>query len=238
MIDFVFSTSDLGRFAAMLLISSAVVIVPQMVSDLNSKMAESSVYARAKYIPKTTKSIHVLLCGDLSSTSIREFFHELFHEDHDMNNLHAIILQPEAPSYEVIQILRDINFSLTVSYLEGNALNEKDLTRALASKAKAIFIMTNKFSTDPDREDAKTILQEFSIMRYLRSHMEPNRKTFFCSQLIRPENKRHLALDPESNDAHLVVCINEIKMGVIAKAVSYPVSYVLSKSPPFDMFLR
>lgn len=37
-----------------------------------------------------------------------------------------------------------------------------------AGKAKAIFVMTNKFSTDPDEEDAKTILQQFSIQRYLR----------------------------------------------------------------------
>ena len=33
---------------------------------------------------------------------------------------------------------------------------------------QAIFIMTNKFSTNPDEEDAKTILQQFTIQKYLR----------------------------------------------------------------------
>lgn len=51
-------------------------------------------------------------------------------------------------------------------HLIGNALNDKDLKRAKASKARAIFIMTNKFSKDPDEEDAKTILQQFSKSVY------------------------------------------------------------------------
>ena len=38
-------------------------------------------------------SQHVLICGDLKSSSLREFFNELFHEDHDIKNLHAVILQ-------------------------------------------------------------------------------------------------------------------------------------------------
>jgi hypothetical protein len=126
----------------------------------------------------------------------------------------------------------------------------------MASEAKAIFIMTNKFSSNPDEEDAKTILQQFSIQRYLRLHGddknesffgkilsktseiqkqlvktedEEKKETLFCMQLIRPENKRHLVSsgtkDESGNSSNdLVVCLNEIKMGVIAKACIFPVS--------------
>jgi hypothetical protein len=53
----------------------------------------SSRWAREKYIPRP-KTKHVIICGDLKSTALREFFSELFHEDHENMNLHAVILQP------------------------------------------------------------------------------------------------------------------------------------------------
>jgi hypothetical protein len=46
---------------------------------------------------------------------------------------------------------------------------------------------------------------------------------------VRPENKRHLVtLDKteHSSDSELVICLNEIKMGVIAKAVIFPVGFL------------
>jgi len=99
------------------------------------------VYARASFYPKTSKTTHVLVCGDTRSSSLTEFFEELFHEDHDIVNLYAVVLQPDAPTYEMLQILRDPVYSLSVCYLEGNVLNEKDLKRAKASRAKVIMIM-------------------------------------------------------------------------------------------------
>ena len=215
----------LGRFAAMGMIIVAIIIVPQMTNELMEKISRQSVYARASYEPKTALSTHVLVCGDVKSSSLEEFFQELFHEDHDINNLYAVVLQPDSPTYEMEQILRDPTFSNTVTYLEGNVLNEKDLKRAKASRAKAIFIMTNKFSADPDEEDAKTILQQFSIQRYLRLHSEETKQSLFCLQLIRPENKRHLVTPVDKASTDLVICLNEFKMGVIAKAVIFPVRF-------------
>jgi hypothetical protein len=213
----------MGRFAAMGMIVVAIIIVPQMTNELMEKLSRQSVYARASYEPKTHNSSHVLVCGDVTSSSLEEFFQELFHEDHDSTNLYAVVLQPTAPSYEMLGILRDPVMGHTVVYLEGNALNEKDLKRAMASRAKAIFIMTNKFSADPDEEDAKTILQQFSIQRYLRLHSEQSKESLFCLQLIRPENKRHLVTSVDASSTDLVICLNEFKMGVIAKAVIFPV---------------
>lgn len=224
----------LGRFAAMGMIGIAIITVPDMTNDLLAKMASQSVYARARYNAKSGRSQHVLICGDVKSSSIIEFFKELFHEDHEMENLHAVVLQPGLPTHEMQMILKDPAFQLSVTYLEGSPLNDKDLNRANAEKARAVFLLTNKFSAHPDNEDAKIILQQFSIQRYLRLY-SPNqlKRTLFCMQLIRPENKRHLVTAGSSghnrdgnNDnqenMNLVVCLNEIKMGVIAKAVIFP----------------
>jgi hypothetical protein len=48
----------------------------------------------------------------------------------------------------------------------------------------------------------------------------------FCMQLIRPQNLRHLnrSDDPDESASanQLVVCINQIKMGILAKGVMFP----------------
>ena len=85
--------SVLGRFAVMLVIGFAIIQVPKMTNDLLAKMALISVHARVFYVPKKN-SKHIIITGDLSSTSMKEFFVELFHEDHEAGNTIALILQP------------------------------------------------------------------------------------------------------------------------------------------------
>ena len=85
--------STLGRFMAMFFICFAIIFVPKQTNELIEKMNRSSVWARDNYKPRGNTK-HVLICGDLKSTSLFEFFAELFHEDHENMNLHAVILQP------------------------------------------------------------------------------------------------------------------------------------------------
>jgi hypothetical protein len=214
--------STQGRIAVMCIIGFSIISIPKMTNELIEKMALQSVYMRNVYVPKTKKSQHVVICGDLTSTSLDDFFEELFHEDHENVDLNAILLLPSAPTTEMIFLLRDSAYFLNLQYLEGSALVDKDLKRAQAQHAVAIFIMTNKFSQRPDEDDAKSILLNLSIKRYVASFNLPPK--LFCLQLIRPQNRRHLAREEgDEMSAHdLVVCLNEIKMGVLAKAVMYP----------------
>ena len=214
--------STQGRIAAMMMIGFSIISIPKMTNELIEKMSLQSVYMRNVYVPKTQQSKHVVICGDLTSTSLDEFFEELFHEDHENVDLNAILLLPSPPTTEMIFLLRDSSFFLNLMYLEGSALVDKDLRRAKAQHAVAIFILTNKFSARPDEEDAKSILLNLSIKRYVASFNLPAK--LFCLQLIRPQNRRHLAREEgdEMSALDLVVCLNEIKMGVLAKAVMYP----------------
>jgi hypothetical protein len=261
--------TDIGRFAAMTMISFAIITVPQMSNDLIAKINDQSPYARAHYYPKSSRARHVLVCGDLTSTSLRAFFDELFHEDHATEDFHAVILHPGHPPQELHELMKDPIFYLSITYLEGVPLNDIDLIRAKAATAKAIFMLTNKFSAFPDQEDAKIILQQLSIKRHIRQQICQQKTTkisdlllscplplpfpswwlpamtvinkemrghLFCLQLIRPENKRHLVSSKDNNDDNLgtdegstrprevVICLNEIKMGVLAKASIFPVS--------------
>jgi hypothetical protein len=221
-------STDLGRIAAMAMIAFAIISVPQMTNELIEKMNLQSVYARAKYVARGGISSHVIVCGNMSSTALHEFFAELYHDDHENSELlDCVILQPDVPTFDVLMLLKDPKVFLHLTYLEGNPLNDKDLHRAQAASARAIFILTNKFASNPDEEDAKTILQQFSIQRFIRLHsLNTAMDIMHISQLIRPENRRHLVTSEK--DGHsgqdLVICLNEIKMGIIAKAIVFPVS--------------
>jgi hypothetical protein len=71
--------SIFGRFAAMSYILMAITIVPSMTNALVMKMNATTTYARAFFnLRKNTQ--HVVICGDLSSTSLSDFFRELLHE--------------------------------------------------------------------------------------------------------------------------------------------------------------
>jgi hypothetical protein len=115
------------------------------------------------------------------------------------------------------EILSDPVYSLNVFYLEGSALNRKDLLRARVDKAIGIFIMCDKNSSNGDIEDSKTLLQHFCIRRFLSS---TSSNSFFCIQLIREESRRHLSENEDQTE--VIVCLNEIKMGLIAKTSLYP----------------
>ena len=216
--------STIGRLLVMFLIGLAFITGPQMSADLVEKLNRQSVYARAQYVPNH-RSTHVYICGDTETSSIHEFFAELFHEDHNDEEIHAVVMGANAPTSDMTIILRDPVYSLRVTYLEGSALSERDLGRARVREAEAIFIMCNKFAVDPDEEDAKTILQQFFLKQYvLRKHSL--QKPLFALQLIRPGNKRLLVDSSSVEDSNfeedIIVCLNEIKMGIIAKAVMFP----------------
>ena len=214
----------LGKFSIMLMIIFIVVMTSIMTNDLFETLRYSSYWARLTY-NKVPSSTHVVVCGDLREASLLEFFSELFHEDHNNDNLHAVVLSGEPPWREMHSIMRNPKFALYVTFLEGSALNHVDLGRASVHTAAAIFIMTDKFTADPDQQDARAILQQFSLKRYI-SAWDLDHAPSFHMQLIRVENMRHLEMDTEEQ-TDVVVCLNEIKMGIMALNVLYPGSSIL-----------
>ena len=75
-----------------------------------------------------------------------------------------------------------------MTYLDGNLMDSKDLERASARTANAIFVLANKFSANPSEEDASTILRALAIKRYI--FQNTGRDILTCVQLIRPESKK------------------------------------------------
>ena len=209
--------SLLGRLAAMGYVFLAVTLVPKLTSQLIEKMNKASIYSRDSFKLKKA-STHVVICGDLNSVQLHEFFNELFHEDHEILNLVAVVMQPEYPSPAILSILKDPDFQ--VQYLDGSVFNDSDLKRARVDAALGVFVFANKNIPNPDQEDAKTILQHFCIPRFLSTSPTENHPV--CIQLLRSENIHHLRENKNGKTRDLVVCLDEIKMGLIAKTILFP----------------
>jgi len=247
--------TTMGKISVMFMIAFGVMGLPLMSNQLFEKMRYMSYYARLSYNKKKNQN-HVIITGDLQSVSLFEFFSEMFHEDHDNDDLNAVVLTPNSPSRDMLAVLRHPQFTLNVTFLEGSALNELDLRRAHADTASAVFILSNKFTQDPDQEDARVILQRFAMTRFvyrekmLLSHEKfnynnhDNNHNFninnispvFCMQLNRAQNMRHmvdleapkdLQSSTENDSKDLVVCLNEVKMGIIANNIIYPGNFTL-----------
>jgi len=72
------------------------------------------------------------------------------------------------PNEEMKVILRLPSFESKVTYLEGNPLNDKDLGRCLADKAKCVIILSNQFCNNPQLEDYRNILNAFAVKKFKR----------------------------------------------------------------------
>ena len=75
---------------------------------------------------------------------------------------------------------------LQCTYAQGSPLQTRDLRRTLAQESQMIFILSDKDSFDPIRQDQMTIFRAMSIKRYVTG-FHRDVKTLF--QLNRPECK-------------------------------------------------
>ena len=131
-------------------------------------------------------------------------------------------------------------------YYVGDSLKENDLKRCQIEKAKAVIILCNKQSEDPNGEDAKTILQSMFIKKYLKDS-KPDKTSGnsqrvlsvkLCMQILRPEGKTHYYLSNKQTKFDQVVCIEELKLGLLARSCLCPglpamiYNLICSTTPP------
>mmetsp|Transcript_10606 Transcript_10606/g.9170 ORF Transcript_10606/g.9170 Transcript_10606/m.9170 type:complete len:183 (+) Transcript_10606:925-1473(+) len=111
-------------------------------------------------------------------------------------------------------------YELFLTYLQGNPMFDRDLRRAVATRAKACVLLTNKYVNDSYSADHKNILTGLAIKKYVNHITMDNMRLIM--QLIKPESKTHFysSLNMKSNDQLIVV--EEIKMNLLAKSCFSP----------------
>ena len=207
----------MGRVLISGMMLVTLVMIPLQTQQLIALLNMTTIYKSRKYKPLPGTS-HVIVCGTLNTQGVLEFFTELFHEDHHSIGRRAVVIGQGLPSPEMNQLLNDPRYSFQLEYLDGNVMNEHDLKRAVAQEARTVFVLANKFSSSPEEEDASTILRALSVKRFVQQ--EAHRDIQACIQLILPESKKlflSTADDATRKGANQIVCIDEIKMNLLAK---------------------
>lgn len=214
------------RFALMFIIFISIVIIPAKSSELISILSNKSIYSRISY-KRVDSTEFIVLCGSLGTSSVVNFLSEFFHEDHGSSQRHCIILSPNRPDNDMENLLRDTKYEKIIKYIQGDPNSDIDLRRAQADKAKAVVIMCNKHSINPEEEDSKTVLHSISIRKFLGAN--PASITRICVQLLRSEGKSHYALPGSKQDSNSkqekndqIICLEELKLSLFAKSCLCP----------------
>jgi hypothetical protein len=219
----IYPFTEQGRVIIILLILIAIILIPKQTNELIKLMSTSSIYARADY--KSNPEVpHIVICGHVGVESLKNFCNELFHPDHGTQDKNAVIMQNTLPNQEMKVFLHAGTYEVSLKFLQGNPIFEKDLSRSDILNSKACVIMTNKYTEDPHLADHHNILLSLAIKKYFLFH---NRESCIFMQLIKPENKIHYQSGLQSlSKSHFitdqVIIIEEIKMNLLSKSCLIP----------------
>ena len=237
------TTSLIGRILIIVLIVIQVVVLPQLVSGLMSLVYSKSSYSRMSY-QQLENVDFIIISGNISLGSITILLQEYFHPDHGEYEKHALILVPHQPDSDMKRLIK--LYKNKLFYFEGDCLKLNDLERVLFRKAKMIMLLANKQTDNDTEEDAKTIMQAMAIKKHfmlLEQKEKKSRKRYnknqnfvklkgkdddenvqeknnkLIMQLIKPESEHHFELSISANNSRdQIVCINELKLGLISKS--------------------
>ena len=87
--------TTLGRLVVMLMMGSAVVMVPKETNKLVAILASRTVYSRHQYT-RNRYTEHIIVCGEIRD-GVLEFFQELFHIDRGIDDRVAVIIDIGLP---------------------------------------------------------------------------------------------------------------------------------------------
>ncbi|KAL7687445.1 putative potassium channel, BK, alpha subunit, NAD(P)-binding domain superfamily [Plasmopara halstedii] len=165
--------NPLAKVCVGALVLVLILIVPYQVSQILALGSSFSPYELATHSPSST-SKHIILCGDLTPSRIDHFFHEVFHDDHDLVDINVVVLSEEEPATSLIALLMDPFFEKRASFIQGSLLDVDDSQRAACASANAIFILARRVAGEsPASSDHR------ALMRVLAARREaPNARVF------------------------------------------------------------
>ena len=82
--------SESGRVVVIIFIILVIILIPKQTNELIRLMGMQSRYARAFY--KANAEVpHIIICGHVGVSALRNFCTELFHPDHGSQDKNAVI---------------------------------------------------------------------------------------------------------------------------------------------------
>lgn len=201
------------------------IFLPTALADLLSLISKKSSFD-SRFRPRLGIK-HVVLMGQLDFKTVKEFLVELFHPDHGKlsSTIRLVILNPSEPNDDIKSLLTDHPFSSRIQYVKGQEISFHSLNKIVFHQASACFILSSKYGAD-DRDpriiDAETVMRVLSLKKY-------DSAVPLYVQVQLPSNRIHFR-----HLAEHVVCVEEIKLGLLAANVVAPgfatIIYLLTTS--------
>ena len=159
-----------SQLVTSVLILTTVVFVPFQTNQLLKVISEQAIWDKHSYFDRKGHR-HVLVAGCVNNNGIAYFVHEFFNADqlrYSDDVMNMVILAPEFPASDVVELLGNPAYHNRLTYIAGSVLMDRDLHRASAAKAEAIWLLSNKFSDRPDEEDGLTVLRSLQLNTFMR----------------------------------------------------------------------
>eukprot|EP01012_Entosiphon_sulcatum_P007870 TRINITY_DN14117_c0_g1_i1.p1 TRINITY_DN14117_c0_g1~~TRINITY_DN14117_c0_g1_i1.p1 ORF type:complete len:1108 (+),score=124.65 TRINITY_DN14117_c0_g1_i1:151-3474(+) len=196
-----------GRMLICAFIMGSLIAIPMRVNRLVDLLRLRSPYAGdARAGPS-----HIIVTGVCDHNSLVNFLVEFFSPTHGFSKTRVLVLGTGRPSTEMRLLLESSLCVQKVQYLEGSPLNRADLQRCKVETASAVFVLSNKFSSDQRRDDSATILAVLSVRQC-------NRTIPIFAQSLLSSSKAQLY----DIGATVVYCIPEMRAQILAMSCVCP----------------
>ncbi|KFD54421.1 hypothetical protein M514_04764 [Trichuris suis] len=158
---------------------------------------------------------HIVVCGYITYESVSHFLQDFLHEDRDDVDVEVVFVHRVPPDLELEGLFK--RHFTKVEFFQGTVMDSIDLSRVKVHKADACLILANKYSSDPDAEDAANIMRVISLKNY-----SPDIRVIV--QLMQYHNKAYLLNIPSWNwkTGDDVICLAELKLGILAQSCLAP----------------
>eukprot|EP01062_Namystynia_karyoxenos_P002305 TRINITY_DN10823_c0_g1_i1.p1 TRINITY_DN10823_c0_g1~~TRINITY_DN10823_c0_g1_i1.p1 ORF type:complete len:1061 (+),score=300.00 TRINITY_DN10823_c0_g1_i1:106-3288(+) len=196
----------IARVIIMFFVVASVILIPRETGKLAELMALTSPYAGA--FQNKERLPHVVVGGHIEFANLKAFLTEFFHEAHGQHQIMVLILAPRHPGKSLKLLLGEQGFyGNRVQYFEGSALDATDLERVRVEAAHAVFLLSDRFSTNAVLADCETVMRVLSVKQ-----AAPDVAVY--AQVLLPESKPQII----TAGADHFVCMLELKMHILATA--------------------
>lgn len=203
----------LGRIFCMLIIIFGLGLFASYVPMIFDFIASHTKYDRK--FKTTPGKKHVVVTGHITDETVSAFVQDFLHPDRAFNNTSVVFLAPNHPSVVIQSILQ--RYFSKVSYFIGTIYKHHDCERVQMNDADAVIILCDKKCSNPDAEDAANITRVILVKKFYR-HVR------CIVQVMRKPNKAHIHNCPQWKESNgdAIVCIDELKLGVMAQSCNAP----------------
>jgi voltage-gated potassium channel Kch len=198
--------TTLGRLFVMILVVGALIIIPRETAKLIRIMQSQNTH---KYVGEERHVVVYTQDGCDASTFLREFFYgRRAYRDTNVALVTTSELHPNTK-----ELLAKLQYNARVEVLKGDLSVKETLRRANVSTANAVFLLAPKYKqlAHYHHADAQTILTALIVRTY-----NPNVEIFL--QVASREHK----VTALSRGLKHIVCVQELKLGLLALNCLYP----------------